>query len=320
MLVEKKENYKNSLYDHEDIVGLLFSLYHMIDEKEAYEKVSNDILEDIKKLKWHEYDGEVMIFSYMLAHKLNNKDYISVLKKNIEECLEKWLNSPDYDFQRQIIFVLFGLAYLSDGLLIDFVKKYRANPNFKVILHKIFDYQDIESIALILYILGRLKEIGKDIYKDIYKKELIPEFEFGNFLRSIEQSLEISSMPLDLLAKIKLAKVESGLDKPFVISKYEEQVYQQVKNMIKEEKFVVIYKHLLLTIVIDIFVPLVLFLFYLYFPNIQIGILPTKDMLTMVVIYFLINVNYSLLTLGSLKWKKVFIGFLSKILGTLFKR
>jgi len=326
-LIGNKRSYNIAIYDHEGVVGVLFSLYHVADKEKRININYNSILEDVKRLHWHEFDGEVMIFSYMLATKVNAKNYVSELKENIDNYLNEWFRKFDYEAQRNIVYTLFGFAYLLDERLADLVCKYKLYLSSSSLFESIINSYDIEPIALTLYTFGRIayhkklrKELrnkaGKNAVK-IIRYKLLPEL--GNTLsrRILETHMlsNLESIPLDLIVKIQLARVESGLDKPFMLSKYEWWTYQQVLKMIKRGYLRVHRHHLIFMLLTDISSPIVLFSLFILQPKIFYMISPVLP----IVINSIYGANVSLVKHGVIR-KEYLLGIVRDIVSMVSKR
>jgi len=305
-LIENRRNYNIAIYDHEGVVGILFSLYHIADKEKCTNIDYNSILEDVKRLYWHEFDGEVMAFSYMLATKINAGSHISELEENINNYLDKWFRKFNYEDQRNIIYTLFGLAYLADKNLVGLVSKYELYLSSSSLFKSIINSYDIELIALTLYIFGRLaynrklkNELKNRVSKravEIIRYNLIPELSniLNKRITELKLLSDLKSIPPDLIAKILLGQVESGLDKPFRLSKHEWWIYQQVLRMIRRGYFKVHRYHLISTLVIDFFSPITIILFHNTYPQYFHIILP-------IVLNIIYGVNASLVRHGVIK-------------------
>ncbi|RLG62704.1 hypothetical protein DRO21_07045, partial [archaeon] len=322
-LIENRRSYNIAIYDHEGVVGILFSLYHIADKEKRTNIDYNVILEDVKRLHWHEFDGEVMMFSYMLATKINAGSYISELEENINNYLDKWFRKFDYEAQRNIVYTLFGLAYLPDKNLVSLVSKYKLYLSSSSLFKSIINSYDVELIALTLYIFGRLayyRKLRKELKNRVSRRavetiryKLIPEL--GNILnkRILELNLlsDPKSIPPDLIAKIELARVESGLDKPFILSKHEWWIYQQVLKMISRGYFKAHRYHLISTLLIDFFSPIAIILFHNKYPQYFHIILP-------IVLNIIYGVNASLVRHGVIK-KESLLGVLRDVASAVSK-
>jgi len=259
-LLGNERSYHIAIYEHESVVGLLFSLYHMAKKEEnAVVTYSSKVLRDVEKLYWHEFDGEVMAFSRMLASAINVKDILIKLEKDIDNSLNTWLRNLDYESQKNMIYALFGFAYTSDKKLVEVIKSVKFYSPNSFLLQSIMDSDDIELIALTLYVLGKLaydkklsKMIGKNIVRNIRYK-VIPMLG-GVLERRISDAgllSDVASVPRDLIAKIHLARIESGLDKPFMLSKYEWEVYQEVLKTFKRGYYRVHRQHLVVGLILN---------------------------------------------------------------------
>ena len=266
-LLKSRENYVIALYDHESAVGIIFSLYHLADENNLNHSIS-EVLKSVEALRWHDYDSELMIFSYMLATKINAKEYANNLLNNIEECLDRWFQQLDYESQKSIAYVLFGLAYVSDEELIKMVKKFNLVTRDNIFLQRVMNGHDIENIALVLFALGKLaynnklsnklkREAGEAALYTL-RFEIIPQLGRILNIRIVEEGVleDFQYVPAELLAKIQLARIESGLEKPFILSKYEWEVYQEVLKAVKEGFFKVNRQHLVISLILTATIPL----------------------------------------------------------------
>lgn len=262
-LLGDEKRFRIAIYDHEGAAGILFSLYHIADKEKVSNQVFTKVLETAKKLRWHEFDGEIMAFSYMLASKVGAKEYVNDLSKFIDDRLRHWLEYLDYESQRNTIYILFGFAYILDEKLADIVKEFKLYSINSDLLREITNTHDIEPIALILYVLGRIaysrklrrsveKKVGKNAIK-IIRYKAIPSI--GSILtRRISEAgilVDTKSLPPDLLAKIQLARIESGLDKPFTLSKYEWKIYQEVSKAFRHGYYRVRRRDLIIGLILN---------------------------------------------------------------------
>jgi len=261
-LLEDEKRYRIAVYDHEGIVGILFSLHHMAKrEKNSVITYSKRVLKDVEKLSWHEFDGEVMAFSYMLASSVKAKDILAKLEKDIENSLDKWLKNLDYESRRNIVYILFGFTHTSDKKLVEVIKNIKLYSSNSYLLQSIINSNDVELIALILYVFGKLaygknkklrRILGKNIIRRIRNK-IIPMFGITLNKKIVELGLlsDLASVPQDLMAKIQLARIESGLDKPFMLSKYEWRVYQETLKVFERGYYRVHRHHLIVGLVLN---------------------------------------------------------------------
>ena len=265
-LLKSRENYIIALYDHESAVGIIFSLYHLADENNLGLSIS-EVLKNIEALRWHDYDSELMIFSYMLAIKINAKEYANNLLKNIKEHLDRWFQELDYESQKSIAYALFGFAYASDKELIKIVKKFNLITKDNMFLQRLMNGHDVENIALVLFTFGKLA-YNKKLFKKLKHEagmlalntlrfEIIPQLGRILDIRISEEGMleDLQHAPPELLAKIQLARIESGLEKPFMLSKYEWEIYQEVLKSAKEGFFGVNRKHLALNLILTAVIP-----------------------------------------------------------------
>jgi len=262
-LLGDEKRFRVAIYEHEGAAGILFSLYHIASREGGSNRVFSKVLETVEKLRWHEFDGEIMAFSYMLASRVGAMEYVSSLNKYIDDNLKHWFEHLDYVSQRSVIYILFGFAYILDEKLADIIKGFKLYSINSDLLRKITSTYDIEPLALILFVLARTaysrklrrsveKKIGKNKIKTIRYK-VIPYI--GNVLtRRISETgilLDTKSLPPDLLAKIQLARIEAGLDRPFMLSKYEWKVYQEVLKAFERGYYLVHRRHLMIGLILN---------------------------------------------------------------------
>lgn len=347
-LLKDERRYRIDIYDHENAVGILFSLYH-IAVREGSEAVpySNKILGDLKGLRWHEFDGEVMAFSYMLASAVGSRDMVDELWKEIEASLKTWSRDLDHRSMVNIAYTLFGLAYISDERIIKVVKDFELYSPKSHLLRRILISEDIELMALTLYSLGklaydrklkRLKEEHKEEIQSI-RLEVIPMIT-NSYLIPLTEGIasqeilksplgespaDIASIPRDLIAKIRLAMIESGLEEPFMLSKHEWEIYQEVIKA-REEGYYSVHKlHLTVGLMLNIAIPLVYVFLVLPFLQIMQGSLETakgilKDLMQSLIYAMygvppnlLYGIDLSLITHGYIR-KRYMLGVLKHII------
>ena len=113
------------LYDHEEAAGILFGLQQLynsrIVRKDNVKKLSLKVLRIIKDLKWHDYDGEIMALSLILAHRVEMGDVIKEIIQYFEKSLDKWYKDPDQ--LRNLIYLVFALTYIEHEKLLITLKK-----------------------------------------------------------------------------------------------------------------------------------------------------------------------------------------------------
>jgi len=255
--------FKIAIHDHESAAGILFSLYQIADREGVSSNDLNRVLEALERLRWHEFDGEIMVLSYMLARRTGGNEYASRLGKEIDDKLRNWFEHLDYSAVRSISYALFGFAYVLDDKLSDIVGEFKLYSTDSDLLQKIEATHDIEPIALTLYALGRIayskklrrsieKKVGKNAVKSI-RYEVITRL--GNILnkRISEAGIleDVESIPQDLLPKIQLARIEAGLDRPFMLSKHEWEIYQEVLKASRKGYYRVHRKHLVLGLILN---------------------------------------------------------------------
>ena len=137
-LLGDEKRFRIAIYDHESAAGILFSLYHIADKERGSNQVFSKVLEAVEKLRWHEFDGEIMAFSYMLASRIGAKEYVSSLNKHIDDNLRYWFKHLDYESQRNITYILFGFAYILDEKLADIIKEFKLYSINSDLLRKIW--------------------------------------------------------------------------------------------------------------------------------------------------------------------------------------
>jgi len=331
-LLDDERRFNIVIYDHEGAAGILFSLCHIADREGNSNRIFSKVLKTVERLRWHDYNGEIMILSYILANKIQAEEYINTLNRDINSNLDKWTSILDYESQRNIAYTLFGLAYIEDKKLIDLINKFKLYSTDSILLKRIMNTHDIELIALILYVFGRIaynrkmrsstkgkiRRKKRGIVK-IIRDEIIPLL--GNILTKRISEAGIlpengGSLPPDLLAKIQLARIESGLDKPFVLSKFEWEIYQEISKALRRGYYRVRKSDLIICLVLNSVVPLLLAIATLtpLLPSpiaavvtIATSILsdPFK-LLFLVALNTLLGINISLLRHGSIKKKYLF--------------
>ena len=334
-LLGDEKRFRIAIYDHEGAAGILFSLYHIADRERGSNQVFSKVLETVEKLRWHEFDGEIMAFSYMLASRVGAKEYVSRLSKHMDSNLRYWFKYLDYESQRNITYMLFGFAYILDKKLVDIIKEFKLYSINSDLLRKITNTHDVEPIALILYVLGRIaynrklrrsveKKVEKNAIK-IIKYKVIPSI--GNVLtRRISEAgilLDTKPLPSDLLAKIQLARIESGLDKPFMLSKYEWRVYQEVLKAFKRGYYRVHRRHLIMGLILNatLLLPSIIIVLAPILPD-TLGVIssilkhPQYDIMrwiSLAILNALYGIDISLYRHGSIK-KKYLLGVIKHIM------
>ena len=316
-LLEDEKRYRIAVYDHEGAVGILFSLHHMA--KRGEDNIitySNKVLRDVEKLHWHGFDGEVMAFSYTLASLVKAKDISTKLEKDIDNSLNEWLKNLDYESQRNIVYILFGFAYTSDVRLVEVIKSLKLYSFNSYLLQSIINSSDVELIALTLYVLGKLaygknkklrKMLGRNIVRNI-RCRIIPTLGATLEKRIAELGLlsDLASVPRDLIAKIQLARIESGLDKPFMLSKYEWRAYQEALKVFKRGYYRVHRRHLIVGLVLNAtLLPLsTIIVLVPILPDLLRIILTYYELIrwvSAVIISSILYINISLCTYGSIE-------------------
>jgi len=97
-----------------------------------------------------------MLRSFILASSVKAKDILTSLEKDIDNSLNKWLKNLDYESQRNIVYMLFGFAYTSDMKLVEVIKSHKLHSLNSYLLQSVINSNDVELIALILYVFGKL--------------------------------------------------------------------------------------------------------------------------------------------------------------------
>jgi hypothetical protein len=333
-LLSNEFEFYNVLYDSQASVGLLFSLYHLLDrgnENNDFRDLAKRVLKELEQLQWHENDGEVLAFSYLLSTKLD-RGFERKVKSIIDKLINVWINEGSYYALQNLAYVAFSYSYARKGKeLFSLVNKMGLTGKSSLMLRRILDISDPELLALILYTLstlayedmisGEIEESpdsgeGEKLIKYL-RLEIIPEL--GRHLNVVIEGLNLrdnpQSVPPNLIAKIRLAKIQSGLDKPFVLSRYEWRVYKQIRVWLLEGYLKVKQGHLLITFLVDALLPLgiihVLYPFYARIsevitqtstPGPHVSIFPwiTFILLVLTPIDFLIGLNIEILREGEI--------------------
>ncbi|MGC9107212.1 MAG: hypothetical protein ACP5IE_03355 [Infirmifilum sp.] len=342
-LLDDGRLFKIAIYDRESAVGILFSLYQIADREGVSSNDLSRVLEALERLRWHEFDGEIMAFSYMLARRAGDNEYVSRLGKEIDDKLRNWFRHLDYRTLRSISYALFGFAYVLDDKLSDIVGEFKLYSTDSDLLRKIEAIYDIEPIALTLYALGRVayskklrrsveKKVGKNAVKSIRYKVIARLGNILNMRMSEAGILEyVESLPSDLLPKIQLARIEVGLDKPFILSKHEWKIYQEVLKASRQGYYHVHRKHLVIGLILTavlipsafiaalILNPLDMLETILSMSRILSNI-ESIDKVVSVMLFVLLNtlygINYSLYKHGYIK-KEYLLGVIKKIIDLL---
>jgi len=333
-ILSNEFEFYNVLYDSQGSVGLLFSLYHLLDsgnENNALRDIAKRVLKELEQLQWHENDGEVLAFSYLLSIKLD-KGFEKRVKSIIDKLSNVWIDEGSYYALQNLAYVAFSYSYARKGKeLFSLLNKMGLTGKTSLMLRRILDLSDPELLALILYTLSTLAyegiipreiEESHDSEKDerlikYLRLELIPEL--GRRLNTVVEEFGLrdnpQSVPPNLIAKIRLAKIQSGLDKPFVLSRYEWRVYKQIRIWLLEGYLKVKQSHLLITSLVDALLPLgiVHVLYPLYTkiseviiqtsapgPHASVLLLIAFSLLVLAPIDFLIGLNIEILREGEI--------------------
>ena len=274
-LISNEFEFYNVLYDSQGSVGLLFSLYHLLDrnnEGSDFRDLAKQALRELEQLQWHENDGEVLAFSYLLSTRLG-EDFESKISSIIDRMIDIWIRSSSYHDLQNLSYVAFSYSYAKNGeKLLSLIDKMGLTSRSSLILRRLLDIADPEILALILYALSTLA------YEDIVPRkikenpgngegvklieylrlELIPDL--GRHLDVILKGLNLEDnpqvVPPSFIAKIRLAKIQSGLDKPFILSRYEWRAYKQIRIWMLKGHLKVKQTHLLITFLVDALLPL----------------------------------------------------------------
>jgi len=335
--------FKIAIHDHESAAGILFSLCQIADREGVSSNDLSRVLEALERLRWHEFDGEIMALSYMLARRAGADEYASRLGKEIDDKLRNWFERPDYRALRSISYTLFGFAYVLDDKLSDIVREFKLYSTDSDLMRKIENTHDIEPIALTLYALGRIvysKKLRRSVEKKVRKNavesiryEVIARL--GNILemRISEAGIpgDVESLPPDLLSKIQLARIEAGLDKPFILSKYEWKIYQEVLKVSKQGYYHVHRKHLVIGLILNAVLLLSSFIATLTFNLLDIlGIISdmsriisnieyiynNRIYIVILLLNMLYGINYSLYKHGYIK-KEYLLGIIKQFIDLL---
>lgn len=335
-LLKDEKRYRTAIYNYYNATGLLFSLYHMaIRGEKDIDIYSIKVLNDIEKLRWHELDGEVMAFALILAHAINAEKILTRLNKELNNCINEWFENLNYRSLKNMIYVLFGLAYISDEKLVQVIRDLDLYQSSSSVLRKIINSTDVELIALTLYVFGKFvynkklrqllgnevkkEEVGNIIYR--IRSEIIPKLSMilEKRIRETGLILDANSIPADLIVKIQFAKIETGLDKPFMLSKYEWKAYQEVSKSLRRGYYNVHKQHLVICLMLDIiFLPLIISMVLTLFVQDILGKTVTMlenrlfDFLLFVLLNFIYGINISLYEHGFIE-KKYLLGLLKHI-------
>jgi len=273
-LLSNEFEFYDVLYDSQGSVGLLFSLYHLLDrnnEESDLRELAKRILGELERLQWHENDGEVLAFSYMLSTKLG-EDFENRISSVINRMTDKWISQSDYYYLRNLAYIAFSYSYTKNGeKLFSLIDKMGLTSRSSLILRRVLDIADPEIVALILYSLSTLayediipEKIKKNATSDegvrlieYLRLELVPDL--GRHLvalnsLNLEDNLRV--VPPSLIAKIRLAKIQSGLDKPFILSRHEWRAYKQTRIWMLKGYLKVKQTHLLIIFLADTLIPL----------------------------------------------------------------
>ena len=135
--------------------------------------------------------------------------------------------------------------------------------------------------------------------------------------------MDTKSLPPDLLAKIQLARIETGLDKPFMLSKYEWKMYQEVLKAFERGYYRVHRQHLMIGLILNatLLLPSLIAALALIFPD-TLGIISSilkylqyKPVggLSLAILIALYVINISLYKHGSIK-KEYLLGVIKHIM------
>jgi len=273
-LISNEFEFYNVLYDGQGSVGLLFSLYHLLDrnnEESDLRELAKRILRELEQLRWHENDGEVLAFSYILSTRLG-EDFQSGISSIIDRMIDEWTNNIDYYGLRNLAYITFSYSYTKNGeKLFSLIVKMGLTSRSSLILRRLLDIADPEIIALILYSLSTLAyediipgKIKKDATSgddvgliEYFRLELIPDLgrHLDDVLKSLNLEDNLQGVPPSFIAKICLAKIQSGLDRPFILSRYEWRAYKQARIWMLKGYLKVKQTHLLITFLADALLP-----------------------------------------------------------------
>jgi len=195
------------------------------------------------------------------------------VKSIIDKLVDKWINDCSYYSLQNLANLAFSYSYARKGEeLVSLLAKMELTSESSLILRRILNISDPELLAFVLYALGTLA------YKDIISEELregpdsaagemlinhlslgiIPNL--GRHLDVVIKGLNLGdnpqSVPPNLIAKIHLAKIQIGLDRPYFLSRYEWMVYEQIRIWLLEGYSKVKQTHILITFLVDALIPL----------------------------------------------------------------
>jgi len=278
-LLSNESEFYNVLYDSQGSAGLLFSLYHLLALDR--EKGNNDFrylarraLMELKQLQWHDNDGKILAFSLLLSTKLDG-DTENEVKSIIDKLVDEWIDDSSYYALQNLAYLAFSYSYARKGEeLFSLLVKMGLIEESSLMLKRILNISDPELLALVLYALGTLA------YEDIIHRKIKERSDSAadkrliNHLRlekipDLARNLDVvikglnigdnhQSVPPNLIAKIHLAKIQSGLDSPFFLSRYEWRVYNQIRIWLVKGYLKVKQTHLLITFLVDALIPIVI--------------------------------------------------------------
>lgn len=273
-LISNEFEFYNVLYDSQGSVGLLFSLYHLLDrnnEDSDFIDLAKRALRELEQLQWHENDGEVLAFTYLLSTRLG-KEFESKISSILDRVIDVWIRSSSYHDFQNLAHVAFSYSYAKNGeKLLSLIVKMGLTSRSSLILRRLLEIADPEILALILYALSTLAYediVPRKIKEDpgngesvklieYLRLELIPDM--GRHLDVVLKGLNLEDnpqvVPPSFIAKIRLAKIQSGLDKPFILSRYEWRVYKQIRIWMLKGYSKVKQTHLLITFLVDALLP-----------------------------------------------------------------
>jgi len=245
-------------YDGE-LIFSLFILNNVLDLNLDFRKIFETSFEEAKQVD--ELRNKVYAFLAFTFHRKiedGEKDFVHELFKELT--LTKNLNiiKRDIELSSHLITALSCLVETRKILHedeIDFAKK---------IIDELFlsTYKEIEKL------IGNLDFVRNIIDIISFAKEnIVPSIdetlrqiiEFKNNTLKIHiDNFPATNIKLDLLAKFLLCSIESGFDKPFLLSRKEYDTYIQIKNEIKKYRRIRKYELILLFLTIIAFINIII--------------------------------------------------------------
>lgn len=254
----KRDDLVDFLFDYRRAVGVALGAFILRKKiksfKELLSKISQILFESSRDSEIGELVGASFLFvKYLSKDEELKKKLESLMKEIIEKSFERKRFEQYY---RDILYIAFFSALADQNLYIEILDRLRRNE-------QLIEYieNDLEAMALLLFTVSRLsmKRNGVDTALKEWAREKRDEWapELHNLANEIgiyhwiqrniifqglfasyteESSQDIESPYLNICSKVTLALVEAGYERPFTLSKYEYDVYLQIKGEIKRYK------------------------------------------------------------------------------------